>query len=514
MPRKPPEFLEEGCPACTYHFLYKGTADGSYVKCGSCRSVFTRDEQGRLLPYRLAVNPATGKTLVQITSCDRADVDRAVGAARRSFEDGRWSRQSPEQRKETLLRFAQLLEENAEEIARLDTLDAGKPITDCRTIDLPETVKCFRWYAEAADKLFHSVAPTGPRHLGLIVREPVGVVAAVLPWNFPALMFAWKVAPALAVGNSVVVKPSKLTSLSAIRMTELAAQAGVPDGVLNIVPGSGEKVGRALGRHRDVDAVSVTGSTEVGRLFLGYSSESNLKKVVLELGGKNPQIVLADAPDFEIVAQDVLSAGYWNMGENCSAGSRLLVHYSIKDELLESVVKHATEWTVGDPLDPVTKVGPMVEERHMEKVLGYIETGRDEGAKVVIGGERVLEETGGYFVAPTIFDNVSRDMRVAREEIFGPVICVIPFKDEEEAIEIANDTNYGLTASLWTRNVDSALRVSRAVRAGTVSVNCFSEGDITTPFGGYKESGFGGRDNGLEAFDQYTEVKTIWMTIR
>ncbi|MGD0945327.1 MAG: aldehyde dehydrogenase family protein, partial [Acidimicrobiales bacterium] len=232
------------------------------------------------------------------------------------------------------------------------------------------------------------------------------------------------------------------------------------------------------------------------------------------LGGKNPQIVLADAPDFEIVAQDVLSAGYWNMGENCSAGSRLLVHHSIKDELLESVVKHATEWIVGDPLDPVTKIGPMVEERHMEKVLGYIETGRDEGAKVVIGGERVLEETGGYFVAPTIFDNVSRDMRVAREEIFGPVICVIPFKDEEEAIEIANDTNYGLTASLWTRNVDSALRVSRAVRAGTVSVNCFSEGDITTPFGGYKESGFGGRDNGLEAFDQYTEVKTIWMTIR
>lgn len=461
-----------------------------------------------------SINPATGRTLVQITSCDRADVDRAVDAARRAFEDGRWSRQSPEERKETLLRFAQLLEDNAEEIALLDALDAGKPITDCRTIDVPETVKCFRWYAEAADKLFDSVAPTGSGHLGLIVREPVGVVAAVLPWNFPALMFAWKVAPALAVGNSVVVKPSKLTSLSAIRMTELASQAGVPAGVLNIVPGSGDKVGQALGCHKDVDAVSVTGSTEVGRLFLGYSSESNLKKVVLELGGKNPQIVLADAPDLEIVAQDVLSAGYWNMGENCSAGSRLLVHDSIKDKLLESVVKHATEWIVGDPLDPVTKIGPMVEERHMEKVLGYIETGRDEGAKVVIGGGRVLEEAGGYFVAPTIFDNVSRDMRVAREEIFGPVICVISFKDEEEAIELANDTNYGLTASLWTRNLDSALRVSRAVRAGTVSVNCFSEGDITTPFGGYKESGFGGRDNGLEAFDQYTEVKTIWMTIR
>jgi gamma-glutamyl-gamma-aminobutyraldehyde dehydrogenase len=462
----------------------------------------------------VSINPATGKALAQVTSCGQADVDRAVSAARHAFQDGRWSRQPPEQRKETLLRFVELLEENAEEIALLDTLDAGKPITDCRTIDVPETVKCFRWYAEAIDKLFCSVAPTGPGHLGLVVREPVGVVAAVLPWNFPALMFAWKVAPALAVGNSVVVKPSKLTSLSAIRMTELAAQAGVPAGVLNVVPGSGENVGQALGRHQDVDAVSVTGSTEVGRLFLGYSSGSNLKKVVLELGGKNPQIVLADAPDFDIVAQDVLSAGFWNMGENCSAGSRLLVHHSIKDELLGSVVRHATEWTVGDPLDPAVKIGPMVEERHMEKVLGYIETGRDEGATVVIGGGRVLEETGGYFVAPTIFDNVGRDMRVAREEIFGPVICVIPFQDEQEAVELANDTNYGLTASLWTKSLDSAVRVSRAVRAGTVSVNCFSEGDITTPFGGYKESGFGGRDNGLEAFDQYTEVKTIWMAIR
>ena len=382
----------------------------------------------------VSINPATGKALVQITSCDRADVDRAVAAARRAFKDGRWSRQSPEQRKETLLRFAQLLEENAEEIARLDALDAGKPITDCLTIDVPETVKCFRWYAEAADKLFHSVAPTGPGYLGLIVREPVGVVAAVLPWNFPALMFAWKVAPALAVGNSVVVKPSKLTSLSAIRMTELAAQAGIPDGVLNIVPGSGDKVGQALGCHKDVDAVSVTGSTEVGRLFLGYSSESNLKKVVLELGGKNPQIVLADAPDFEIVAQDVLAAGYWNMGENCSAGSRLLVHESIKDELLESVLKHTTGWIVGNPMDPVTKIRPLVEERHMEKVLGYIETGRDEGAKVILGDGRVLKETVAISSPPRSSTTSSRDMRVAREEIFGPVICVIPFRDEEEAI--------------------------------------------------------------------------------
>lgn len=462
----------------------------------------------------ISVNPATGKALAEIASCNSTDVDRAVDAARRAFEDGRWARRSPEQRKESLLRLARSIEANAEEIAQLDAMDAGKPITDCRTIDVPEAVKCFRWYAEAADKLFGSVAPTGPGHLGLVLREPVGVVAAVLPWNFPVLMFAWKVAPALAAGNSVVVKPSELTPLSALRVAELAFEAGVPAGVLNVVPGFGETAGQALGRHRGVDVASFTGSTEVGRLFLSYSSESNLKKVVLELGGKNPQIVLADPPDLDLVAQDVLSAGYWNMGENCSAGSRLLVHESVKDELVEKVLMHATEWVVGDPLDPATKIGPLVEERHMEKVLGYIGLGLEEGAKLALGGERVMYETGGYFVAPTIFDSVHPDMRVAREEIFGPVICVIPFKDEEEAIEIANGTNYGLAASLWTRSIDSAVRVSRAVRAGTISVNCYSEGDITTPFGGYKESGFGGRDNGLEAFDQYTEVKTIWVAVR
>lgn len=459
-------------------------------------------------------NPATGKALAEIASCDSRDVDRAVDAARRAFEDGRWARQSPEQRKDSLLRLAALVEANAEEIALLEALEAGKPITDCRTIDVPEAVKCFRWYAEAADKLFGSVAPTGPGHLGLVLREPVGVVGAVLPWNFPVLMLAWKVAPALAAGNSVVVKPSELTSLSAIRVAELAVEAGVPAGVLNVVPGFGESAGQALGRHRDVDVVSFTGSTEVGRLFLAYSSESNLKNVVLEMGGKNPQIVLADAPDLDIVARDVLSAGYWNMGQNCSAGSRLLVHQSVKDELVEKVLTHAVEWVLGDPLDPATKIGPLVEERHMEKVLGYIGLGREEGARVAMGGERVMQDTGGYFVAPTILDSVRSDMRVAREEIFGPVICVIPFQDEQEAIAIANGTNYGLAASLWTQSIDSAVRVSRGVRAGTISVNCYSEGDIATPFGGYKESGFGGRDNGLEAFYQYTEVKTIWMAVR
>jgi gamma-glutamyl-gamma-aminobutyraldehyde dehydrogenase len=421
---------------------------------------------------------------------------------------------APEERKRTLLRLADLLEADAEHLAELDAREAGKPITDCRETDIPETVKTFRWYAEAIDKLFDSVAPTGPSYLGLIVREPIGVVGAVLPWNFPAMMAAWKVAPALAAGNSVIVKPAELTSLSALRIAELAAEAGMPEGVFNVVPGLGETAGQALGRHSDIDMVSFTGSTEVGRLFLRYAAESNLKRVVLECGGKSPQIVLADAPDLEIVADDVLAAGYWNMGENCTCGSRLIVHRSIKDELLDLLVRGLDQWPVGDPLDPATKIGPMIEEDHLNKVLTYLDSGQADGATVVAGGGRVLDDTGGYFVAPTIFDDVDNRMRIAREEIFGPVIATIPFDSEAEAVSIANDTNYGLAASLWTTNIDSAFRVARAIKAGTVSVNCYSEGDVTTPFGGYKESGFGGRDNGLEAFDQYTETKTVWIATR
>ncbi len=460
-----------------------------------------------------SLNPATGEPLADVASCDGHDVDRAVATARQAFEDGRWSGRTPEERKHVLLAFADVIEQHAEELAVLDAVDAGKPITDCRTIDVPETLRCLRWYAEAADKVFGTVAPTGPSHLGLVVREPVGVVGAVLPWNFPALMFAWKVAPALAAGNSVVVKPSELTPLSAIRMAEWAAEAGLPDGALNVVPGLGETAGQAIGRHPDVDAVSFTGSTEVGRLFLRYSSESNLKKVALELGGKNAQLVLSDPPDLDLVASDVLLAGYWNMGENCSAGSRLLVHESVKDALLERVLAHLPEWLVGDPLDPATRVGPMVEEEHLHRVLGYIQRGSQEGARAIAGGARVLPDSGGYFVAPTVLDGVSPDMVVAREEIFGPVIAVMTFEDDEDALRLVNGTSYGLTASLWTRSLDRAVRLSRGIRAGTVSVNCFSEGDITTPFGGYKQSGFGGRDNGMEAFEQYTELKTTWVAL-
>ena len=459
-------------------------------------------------------NPATGELIAEVAAGDAADIDAAVRAARRAFDDGRWSRLAPADRKKALLRFADLLEAKTDELATLDALEAGKPITDTREVDLPETVKTFRWYAEAIDKVFDAVAPTGPDALGLIVREPIGVVGAVVPWNFPILMAAWKIAPALASGNSMVVKPSRLSSLSAIRMAELATEAGVPDGVLNVVPGPGGSAGAALGRHMDVDKVTFTGSTEVGRLFLHYAAESNLKEVTLECGGKSPAVVLASPPDMDIVVEQVLFGALMNMGENCSQGSRLIVHRSVQAELVERLAEGLASWPVGDPMDPATRVGPMIERPHLDKVLGYIAKGRDEGARVVTGGSRVLEDSGGYFVAPTIFDGVRNDMSIAREEIFGPVLSTIPFETEEEAIRLANETSYGLAASVYTRDLDAAFRVARALRAGTVGVNAYSEGDITTPFGGYKQSGFGGRDKGLEAFDQYTEKKTIWVTLR
>ena len=458
-------------------------------------------------------NPATGQPLAEVAACDASDVDRAVKAARQSFESGVWSRMKPGERKQVLLRWADLMEANATELALLDTLEAGKPIGDCATVDIPDTISCIRWHAEAADKLYSHVAPTGPENLALVLREPVGVVGCVIPWNFPAQMAAWKLGPALAAGNSVVLKPAELTSLSALRMAELAAEAGLPAGVLNVVPGLGETAGQAIGRHMDVDMVAFTGSTEVGRYFLQYAAESNLKRIILECGGKSPQIVFEDAPDLDLVASHVVNAAFWNMGENCSCGSRLLVHRQIKDALLERVVKLAKGWKVGDPLDPQNRLGAMIEKAHMEKVLGYIASGRAEGAQVVMGGRRILKETGGYFVEVTIFDGVTNSMKIAQEEIFGPVLSVLAFTTEEEAVRLANDTQYGLAASLYTQDLNRAQRVARAIRAGTVSVNCFSEGDLTTPFGGFKQSGFFGRDKSIWAHYQYTELKTVWMQL-
>ena len=455
------------------------------------------------------ISPIDNKAIGDIAAGTAADVDAAVKAARQSFAAGEWSGLSPAERKAIMLRWADLMTEHVEELAALDCVDAGKPITECLNTDMPATLDTFRWYAEAVDKVFGRIAPTGSDALGLIVSEPIGVVGAVLPWNFPAQMYAWKVAPALAAGNSVVVKPAELTSLSAYRMTQLAYEAGVPEGALTLVTGLGEVTGQALGLHGDVDVVSFTGSTEVGRLFLKYSAESNLKEIVLECGGKSPQVVFEDA-DLDGIESHILAAAFWNMGENCSCGSRLIVHSSLKDKLLERLKQGLSQWKVGLPTDPETQIGPLVEKAHFDKVCSFLDDAKKQGAKLAHGGRIHSELGSGWYVEPTIFDEVKSTDRLFQEEVFGPILAVTTFETEEQAIALANDSAYGLAASLYTTNLRRAQRVASAIRAGTVSVNGFSEGDITTPFGGYKQSGFGGRDNGLEAFNQYLQLKTIW----
>jgi 4-(gamma-glutamylamino)butanal dehydrogenase len=462
-----------------------------------------------------SLNPATGQILTQVVACGPADVDRAVHSARAAFDDGAWSRSAPGERKRVMLALADLIESHADELATLESLDAGKPITDCRDFDLPDVLNTLRWYAEAIDKVFGKVSPTGPEHLGLIVREPIGVVAGVLPWNFPAAMLAWKLGPALAAGNSVIIKPPELASLTTLRIAELAAEAGVPDGVFNVVPGLGHITGRALGLHGDVDMVAFTGSTEIGREFLRYAADSNLKEIVLECGGKSPQVVMADCRDqLDLIAQDLANAAFWNAGQNCSAGSRILVDNSVKDELVGLLAEQADTRTVGDPSDDNTLMGPLIEPDALHRVLHYIDQARSDGARIASGGQRLFEESGGWYVGATVVDDVQPDMAVAREEIFGPVVSVLGFDNAEEALRLANDTDYGLAATVWSRDIDAAVKMARGIRAGTVAINGYSEGDITTPFGGYRTSGFGGRDNGLEALQQYTELKTIWLTVR
>ncbi len=459
--------------------------------------------------------PGTGRTLASVADCGAADVARATASARLAFDKGSWRKLVPASRKAVLLRFADLVEAHAAELAFLDAVDAGKPITDCEEIDLPDVLATLRWYAESLDKFFDKIAPTGPDNLGLVVREPIGVVAAVLPWNFPTATLAMKIGPALAAGNSIVVKPAEQAPLSTIRVAQLAAEAGLPDGVFNVVPGRGEVAGRALGLSPEVDAVTFTGSTEVGRHFLRYAADSNLKRVVLECGGKSPQIVMADAVrDLDYLVGQLADAAFSNTGQNCTAGSRILVDRSVQAEVVEALAASAGGLRVGDPLEHDTQMGPVIEPEALDRVLRYIEEADGDGATVASGGRRILEETGGWFVQPTVLDDVRPDMAVAREEIFGPVVSVISFGSEEEAIALANDTDYGLAASVFTNDLDRAHRMARAVRAGTVSVNCYSEGDVTTPFGGYKTSGFGGRDKGLEALDQYSELKTIWFQFK
>lgn len=455
-----------------------------------------------------SVNPATGEKLADIAACGPEDVDFAVAKARDAFEDGRWSRLHPGERKAILIRLTKLMERNARELAVMESLDSGKTIYDCETVDVPETIHCLKWHAELIDKIYDQVSPASDNHIAMVVREPVGVVGLVVPWNFPLLMLAWKIGPALAAGCTVVLKPAAETSLTALRVAELAFEAGVPRGVFNVVTGSGTDVGESIGRHMDIDMVSFTGSTATGKRFLSYSAESNAKEVVLEMGGKNPAIVLDDAENLDRVAAHVVNGAFWNMGENCSASSRLIVHKAVKQALLQRVAHHMREWHLGDPLDPRTRVGALVSPAHFKKVTSYL-TKLGTREKVLIGGKTHKDA----FVEPTVVEVDGNDSILAREEIFGPVLSVIEVNSFDEAIAVANDTIYGLCASLYTANVKRALRGARGLRAGTVTVNSFGEGDISTPFGGYKQSGFGGRDNAIHAHDQYTQLKTIWVDL-
>lgn len=454
-------------------------------------------------------NPFNGQVIANLPACDAADVDAAVASARAAFDSGVWSGLHPSDRKAVLTRLADLILENVEELAVMEALDAGKPVADCLEIDVPETAKCIRWHGEAQDKLFDQIAPTSPDAVAMIVREPVGVVAAVLPWNFPLLMMAWKIGPALATGNSVVVKPAEDTSLTALRLGELALEAGVPPGVLNIVTGFGPEVGEPLGRHMDVDALTFTGSTATGRRFLEYAAQSNLKEVCLEMGGKSAAVVLSDARDIGRIAEIQATAIFWNMGENCTANSRIIAHKDVYDDLVAALASQVEGWTLGDQLDPATRNGPLVSDTHYAKVSALVESGKAQGARLVTGGEGA----GGLVFKPTIFADVLPGMDIFQKEIFGPVVGVTRAETDEEAIALANATDYGLAATLYTSDIGKAHRYARKLRAGTVGVNTYSEGEISTPFGGFKASGFGGRDNGFAAHEQYTELKTIWIDL-
>ena len=477
-------------------FRDKAFIDGKFVAARSGRTF-------------ASVNPATDETLAEVASCGEEEIDLAVAAARRNFEAGVWSRTSPAHRKEVLLRLAKLLRDNLQELALLESLDMGKLVRDAATVDVPDSAAMFQWYAEAVDKIYDEVAPTGEGDLVLVRREPLGVVGAVVPWNFPLDLASWKCAPALAAGNSVVLKLAERSPLSALRLAELAMEAGLPAGVLNVVPGLGETAGQALGRHMDVDCLAFTGSTAVGKLFLTYSGQWNMKQVWLETGGKSPNLVFADCGSLDAAADMAAFGIFFNQGEVCSANSRLLVQRSIKDDLLEKLVERAANMQPGDPLDPASKMGAMVDARHAANVMHFVAAGK-RTARLVTGGEQVTINGRGSFVRPTIFDEVAQDNPLARDEIFGPVLAVIPFDDEEEAIRIANDTPYGLAASLWTNDLSRAHRVSARLCAGTVSVNTVDAFSPMTPFGGIKQSGFG-RDLSLHSFDKYTALKTTWI---
>ncbi|PHR54354.1 MAG: aldehyde dehydrogenase PuuC [Robiginitomaculum sp.] len=459
-----------------------------------------------------SISPIDGRVLADVACCGEVDVDRAVAAARRAFEDGRWADCSPADRKKVLQAFAALIRTNGHELALLETLDMGKPIASSLAVDVRAVSNCFDWFGEAIDKIYDEIAPTPKEAVALITREPLGVVAAVVPWNFPMLMAAWKVAPALAAGNSVVLKPAEQSSLTALRLAELAVEAGVPPGVFNVVTGMGPETGRALGLHMDVDGIFFTGSTQVGKYFMEYSAQSNLKKLGLELGGKSPNIILESYRDTAHAARVSANAAFFNQGEMCTCPSRLVVEKSIHEEVVEVLRETAANFAPGDPLDPATTMGAMVDERHTSRVMSFVDVAHKEGATIATGGKRARLDTGGCYIEPTIFDDVHNKMEVAQQEIFGPMLCVIPVENVDEAITVANDTCFGLAAAVWTDDLTTAHKVSRSVRAGLVYVNCYDADDITVPFGGYKQSGIG-RDKSLHALEKYSELKTTWINV-
>jgi 4-guanidinobutyraldehyde dehydrogenase/NAD-dependent aldehyde dehydrogenase len=458
-------------------------------------------------------SPIDGRKLADIANCKEADVNLAVHHARVAFEDRRWAGLSPKERKQTMIRFADLVLANKEELALLETLDMGKPISASLSVDVNSAANSLRWFGEAIDKVYDEIAPTPDHSLAMIRREPIGVVGAIVPWNYPILMACWKIAPALVVGNSVVLKPSEKSPLTALRLGDLAIEAGIPAGVLNVISGFGPEAGSPLAMHMDVDCIAFTGSTAVGKRIQVMAGQSNLKRAWCELGGKSPNIVFADCPDIDKAAAASAGSIFYNQGESCNAPSRLLVERSIKEVFVEKLLKELSAYQPGDPLDEDTTMGALVDCGQMQNVLKYIEAGKTQGATLKAGGVQVRAETGGFYVAPTVFADVRNDMTIAAEEIFGPVLSIITFDTQDEAIRIANETSYGLAAAVWSKDIGRAHLVAQALRAGTVHVNSYDEDDITVPFGGYKQSG-NGRDKSLHALEKYTELKTTWIRLK
>ena len=459
------------------------------------------------------ISPIDGKIINDVTFSQKEDVDIAVNTARKTFESGTWSRADPSFRKKILLKFADLLEKYQMELALLDTIDMGKTISDTYNADVPASVDTIRWYAEIIDKLYDDIAPTPYKTLALITKEPIGVVAGIVPWNYPLWMAIWKLGPSLITGNSLLLKPAEQSPLSAIRIGELLMEAGLPEGVLSVLPGDGPTTGKALAMHKDIDCVAFTGSGEVGKLILQYSGQSNMKRVQLECGGKSPNIVFADHDNLDLVAEKSAYAIFGNQGEVCSAASRLIIQDEIKDDFVKKLVEISKTMMPGDPFDPNSFMGAIVDKTQLDKINNYVNIGKEEGANIATGGNITRIDTGGYYYQPTILKNVKNNMRVAQEEIFGPVLSAITFNSPEEALQIANDSEYGLAAAVWTKDINKAHLIAKGLRAGSVYINNYEEGvDTTVPAGGYKQSGIG-RDNSYHALDNYLQVKTTWIKL-